>query len=137
MSGICVSQCLIGYYAASQVTNSLCVITWHVVLNCIDRNTMMVIFVFGLGLPLFQLVLTQLVMSLQGLKEMSDEPICKACDVSCIECRGPSKWDCTVCPTQQILSDDGRCLSCCGNQTWHHDKPIPWECCDCMTSQGK
>lgn len=42
---------------------------------------------------------------------------------------------CTVCPALQILSDDGRCLSCCGNETRHDDKPIPRECCDCEASR--
>lgn len=67
----------------------------------------------------------------------SNEPNCEACDPSCLDCRGPSRWNCTVCPALQILSDDGRCLSCCGNETRHDDKPIPWECCDCIASRGK
>ncbi|XP_067378152.1 proprotein convertase subtilisin/kexin type 5b isoform X1 [Channa argus] len=81
MGGICESQCLIGFYAASQ----------------------------------------------------SDDPNCKLCDPSCLDCRGPSMWNCTVCPALQILSDDGRCLSCCGNVT-RHNEPIPRECCDCNAS---
>uniref|UniRef100_A0A8C4EH67 Proprotein convertase subtilisin/kexin type 5b n=1 Tax=Dicentrarchus labrax TaxID=13489 RepID=A0A8C4EH67_DICLA len=96
MSGICNSQCLLGLYATSKVTDSMC-----------------------------------------GSESVSDEPDCKACDPSCLDCRGPSMWNCTVCPALQILSDDGRCLSCCGNETRHDDKPIPRECCDCMASRGK
>ncbi|XP_051278441.1 proprotein convertase subtilisin/kexin type 5b isoform X2 [Dicentrarchus labrax] len=71
----------------------------------------------------------------KGSESVSDEPDCKACDPSCLDCRGPSMWNCTVCPALQILSDDGRCLSCCGNETRHDDKPIPRECCDCMASR--
>ncbi|XP_068615246.1 proprotein convertase subtilisin/kexin type 5-like, partial [Brachionichthys hirsutus] len=70
---------------------------------------------------------------LQG-SEASEEPVCKACDPSCVDCRGPSAWNCTMCRALQILSDDGRCLSCCGNESYRHNKPIPWECCDCMAS---
>nr|XP_020458069.1 proprotein convertase subtilisin/kexin type 5-like [Monopterus albus] len=71
----------------------------------------------------------------QASKSKSDTPDCKVCDSSCLDCRGPSMWNCTVCPALQILSDDGRCLSCCGNEMRHDDKPIPRECCDCRASQ--
>ncbi|XP_034396742.1 proprotein convertase subtilisin/kexin type 5-like [Cyclopterus lumpus] len=70
----------------------------------------------------------------QGSESESDEPNCKACDPSCIDCRGPSMSSCTVCPALQILLD-GRCLSCCGNETRHDDQPIPRECCDCKASR--
>lgn len=73
----------------------------------------------------------------QGSESDTDEPVCKACHPSCLDCKGPSMWDCTVCHTLHILSDDGRCLSCCGNQMRHDDKPISRECCDCTASQGK
>uniref|UniRef100_A0A8D3DY87 Proprotein convertase subtilisin/kexin type 5b n=1 Tax=Scophthalmus maximus TaxID=52904 RepID=A0A8D3DY87_SCOMX len=85
MSGICQSQCLIGFYAASQ----------------------------------------------------GDAPDCEACDSSCVDCRGPGGWNCTVCPALQILSDDRRCLSCCGDEKRHDDKPIPWQCCDCQASRDE
>ncbi|KAM9360686.1 proprotein convertase subtilisin/kexin type 5-like [Symphorus nematophorus] len=71
----------------------------------------------------------------QESESKSDEPICNTCDPSCSDCRGPSVWNCTRCPALQILSDDGRCLSCCGNESRHDDKPIPRECCDCKASQ--
>ncbi|KAM8760711.1 proprotein convertase subtilisin/kexin type 5-like [Acanthopagrus schlegelii] len=90
MSGICDSQCLIGFYAASQ-----------------------------------------------GSDSKNDEPVCLACDPSCLDCRGPSTHNCTVCPALQILSDDGRCLSCCGNETRHDNKPISRECCDCTVSRDE
>jgi len=67
----------------------------------------------------------------------SEKPNCKACDPSCEGCHGPSMRDCTLCPASQILSDDGRCLSCCGNETLQNDKPISRECCDCKSSTGK
>uniref|UniRef100_A0A7N6B092 P/Homo B domain-containing protein n=1 Tax=Anabas testudineus TaxID=64144 RepID=A0A7N6B092_ANATE len=63
------------------------------------------------------------------------EPNCTACDSSCLDCRGPSMWNCTVCPAFQLLSDDGRCLSCCGNDTERGNKPIPRECCNCQASE--
>lgn len=44
--------------------------------------------------------------------------------------------NCTVCPVLQLLSDDGRCLSCCGNETRHGDRAIPRECCNCSASSG-
>ncbi|KAM6931379.1 uncharacterized protein FYW49_003253 [Xenentodon cancila] len=65
----------------------------------------------------------------------SDAPNCEACHSSCEGCRGPSRWDCNLCPASQILSDDGRCLTCCGDETQRDDKPIPWECCDCKSSR--
>uniref|UniRef100_A0A665SZ56 Growth factor receptor domain-containing protein n=1 Tax=Echeneis naucrates TaxID=173247 RepID=A0A665SZ56_ECHNA len=73
---------------------------------------------------------------LQASESKSDEPNCRPCDSSCVDCRGPGQWNCTVCPATRILSDDGRCLSCCGIEA-HRNKPIPWECCDCNASEGK
>ncbi|KAM7018734.1 proprotein convertase subtilisin/kexin type 5-like [Tautogolabrus adspersus] len=63
-----------------------------------------------------------------------DDPNCKACDPSCLHCRGPTSKNCTVCPAIQILSDDGRCLSCCGDKARHDGKPLSWECCNCSVS---
>ncbi|XP_075316014.1 proprotein convertase subtilisin/kexin type 5-like [Odontesthes bonariensis] len=40
----------------------------------------------------------------------SEKPNCKACDLSCEGCHGPSMRDCTLCPASQILSDDGQRL---------------------------
>ncbi|XP_047448534.1 proprotein convertase subtilisin/kexin type 5b isoform X2 [Mugil cephalus] len=59
---------------------------------------------------------------------------CKACHPSCLACRGPSTWECTVCPPARILSEDGRCLRCCGNDTLHNGEAMPRECCDCKSS---
>uniref|UniRef100_A0A8C5FU44 P/Homo B domain-containing protein n=1 Tax=Gadus morhua TaxID=8049 RepID=A0A8C5FU44_GADMO len=63
------------------------------------------------------------------------QPNCQPCEPSCLDCRGPSQWNCTVCPSLQLLSDDGRCMSCCSKET-HSDRrePIPYECCDCQAS---
>lgn len=73
---------------------------------------------------------------LQGPDPQALEPTCAACHPSCIDCRGPGAWNCTVCPALLILSDEGRCLSCCGNETPHGDGAIPHECCDCSASSG-
>uniref|UniRef100_A0A8C8JQA3 P/Homo B domain-containing protein n=1 Tax=Oncorhynchus tshawytscha TaxID=74940 RepID=A0A8C8JQA3_ONCTS len=59
------------------------------------------------------------------------DPQCEKCDPSCMDCKGPGQWNCTVCPASQLLADDGRCLSCCGNETRHDGSPLPRECCDC------
>ncbi|XP_029019493.2 proprotein convertase subtilisin/kexin type 5-like, partial [Betta splendens] len=67
--------------------------------------------------------------------EQAPEPDCTACDPSCLDCRGPSMWNCTVCPAAQLLSADGRCLSCCGNGSRRGHEPIPRECCDCQASE--
>uniref|UniRef100_A0A671VLW9 Proprotein convertase subtilisin/kexin type 5b n=1 Tax=Sparus aurata TaxID=8175 RepID=A0A671VLW9_SPAAU len=72
-----------------------------------------------------------------GFYAFGKAPVCKACDPSCLDCRGPSTHNCTVCPALQILSDDGRCLSCCGNETRHDNKPISRECCDCKASRDE
>uniref|UniRef100_A0A674NA07 Proprotein convertase subtilisin/kexin type 5b n=1 Tax=Takifugu rubripes TaxID=31033 RepID=A0A674NA07_TAKRU len=66
----------------------------------------------------------------------SPEPTCAACHPSCLDCRGPGAWNCTVCPALQLLSDDGRCLSCCGNDMRHGDRAISRECCNCSAALG-
>ncbi|XP_071385584.1 proprotein convertase subtilisin/kexin type 5-like [Centroberyx affinis] len=71
----------------------------------------------------------------QGSDSPDAEPNCEACDESCLDCRGAGVWNCTVCPALQILSDDGRCLSCCGNEARPDGTPIPRECCDCEASR--
>ncbi|XP_035999655.1 proprotein convertase subtilisin/kexin type 5b isoform X2 [Fundulus heteroclitus] len=63
-----------------------------------------------------------------------DDPNCRTCHPSCEGCWGPSMMQCTMCPASKILSDDGRCLSCCGKKMSHEDKPITRECCDCKAS---
>ncbi|XP_076025577.1 proprotein convertase subtilisin/kexin type 5-like, partial [Genypterus blacodes] len=61
----------------------------------------------------------------QGPQSERQEPQCEACDPACVDCRGPSIWNCTVCPALDILAEDGRCLSCCGNETRLDGKPTP------------
>ncbi|CAB1456489.1 unnamed protein product [Pleuronectes platessa] len=73
----------------------------------------------------------------KGSDSRRDEPSCRACDDSCVDCRGPSMWNCTVCPALQILSDDGRCLSCCGTEKRQDDRPISRQCCDCEASRDE
>ncbi|XP_023259062.1 proprotein convertase subtilisin/kexin type 5 [Seriola lalandi dorsalis] len=73
----------------------------------------------------------------QASESKNDKSNCKACDSSCLDCRGPSMWNCTVCHALQLLSDDGRCLSCCGNETRRDNKPIPRECCDCSALEDE
>ncbi|KAJ0067867.1 hypothetical protein NL108_011448, partial [Boleophthalmus pectinirostris] len=59
---------------------------------------------------------------------------CARCHSSCVDCRGPSASHCTVCPALQMLSDDGRCLSCCGKEYVKDGESFSWECCDCTAS---
>ncbi|KAM9823350.1 proprotein convertase subtilisin/kexin type 5-like [Syngnathus typhle] len=59
---------------------------------------------------------------------------CRPCDRSCLGCRGAGAWNCTECPASQILSDDGRCLSCCHDRMLPADRPIDWQCCNCHAS---
>ncbi|KAG7276711.1 hypothetical protein CRUP_006890 [Coryphaenoides rupestris] len=66
--GLCESQCLLGFYATDQESDSA---SWR--------------------------------------------SACVPCEPSCLGCRGPSRWDCMVCPSLQLLSEDGRCMSCCRN----------------------
>ena len=83
-----------------------------------------------------QSAVSLILLLLQGSDSKRDERPCRACDASCVDCRGPSMWNCTVCPALQILSDDGRCLSCCGNEKRQDDVPISRQCCDCEASRG-
>ncbi|XP_077377227.1 proprotein convertase subtilisin/kexin type 5b isoform X4 [Festucalex cinctus] len=89
-SSICESQCLIGFYLASQEP------------------------------------------SLDG-----DALDCRPCSRSCLGCRGAGAWNCTECPASQILSDDGRCLSCCHDRTLPADRLGGWQCCDCHASMDE
>lgn len=70
----------------------------------------------------------------QSSDSRGDGEDCRPCNPSCLDCRGPSRWNCTACPALQVLADDGRCLSCCGDEK-QHNKPISWQCCDCEASQ--
>lgn len=61
----------------------------------------------------------------------SENPQCTQCHASCMDCKGPSQWNCTLCPALQVLAEDGRCLTCCGNASVRTDGSFSWECCDC------
>ncbi|KAK7135464.1 hypothetical protein R3I94_014205 [Phoxinus phoxinus] len=56
---------------------------------------------------------------------------CGTCDPSCTECKGPGPNNCTWCPVLQRLSEDGRCLPCCGEKTFMDSSRIHSECCQC------
>ncbi|XP_051950680.1 proprotein convertase subtilisin/kexin type 5-like [Xyrauchen texanus] len=61
------------------------------------------------------------------LKTMNTK--CADCDPSCTECKGPGPYNCSRCPALQRLSEDGRCLPCCGDNM--DSARFPWECCHC------
>uniref|UniRef100_A0AAR2IV67 P/Homo B domain-containing protein n=1 Tax=Pygocentrus nattereri TaxID=42514 RepID=A0AAR2IV67_PYGNA len=56
---------------------------------------------------------------------------CVPCHSSCTECTGPGPYNCTNCHALERLTEDGRCLSCCGNNKRMDSSPVPWECCSC------
>ncbi|KAI4878135.1 hypothetical protein NFI96_007718 [Prochilodus magdalenae] len=56
---------------------------------------------------------------------------CVPCHPSCSECKGPGPYNCTGCFAAERLTDDGRCLSCCGEYKHKDSSPMPWECCRC------
>ncbi|ROI69436.1 Proprotein convertase subtilisin/kexin type 5 [Anabarilius grahami] len=56
---------------------------------------------------------------------------CTTCDPSCAECKGPGPYNCTRCPVLQRLSEDGRCLPCCGDDTFVDSSRFHSECCQC------
>ncbi|XP_062333907.1 proprotein convertase subtilisin/kexin type 5 [Osmerus eperlanus] len=73
---------------------------------------------------------------------------CEDCHSSCLECRGPGLYNCTMCPSQAILASGGRCLLCC-----RKDGPTEeveeeegegagaladqQECCNCTETRGE
>uniref|UniRef100_A0AAR2IXQ3 P/Homo B domain-containing protein n=1 Tax=Pygocentrus nattereri TaxID=42514 RepID=A0AAR2IXQ3_PYGNA len=59
---------------------------------------------------------------------------CVPCHSSCTECTGPGPYNCTNCHALERLTEDGRCLSCCGNNKRMDSSPVPWECCSCALS---
>ncbi|TSL97355.1 Proprotein convertase subtilisin/kexin type 5 [Bagarius yarrelli] len=61
----------------------------------------------------------------------SPEVKCVPCDPSCIECKGEGPFNCTTCHIQHRLSEDGKCLACCGKENHMDSSPLPWECCQC------
>ncbi|KAJ8347152.1 hypothetical protein SKAU_G00285530 [Synaphobranchus kaupii] len=60
---------------------------------------------------------------------------CERCDSSCLTCEGPSSYNCTLCPALDILTTEGRCLPCCGNET--QSKILLPECCNCTETRGQ
>ncbi|KAI2661407.1 Proprotein convertase subtilisin/kexin type 5 [Labeo rohita] len=56
---------------------------------------------------------------------------CATCDSSCNECKGPGPYRCTSCPVLQRLTEDGRCLPCCGENTPVDSSKFHSECCQC------
>ncbi|XP_016409044.1 proprotein convertase subtilisin/kexin type 5-like [Sinocyclocheilus rhinocerous] len=58
---------------------------------------------------------------------------CAPCDPSCNECKGPEPYSCTSCPILLRLTEDGRCLPRCGENTRTHSSRFPSECCQCHT----
>uniref|UniRef100_A0A8C1W980 Proprotein convertase subtilisin/kexin type 5b n=1 Tax=Cyprinus carpio TaxID=7962 RepID=A0A8C1W980_CYPCA len=69
-------------------------------------------------------------MCLFGEYPIVENKSCATCDPSCYECKGPGHYSCISCPVLQRLTEDGRCLPCCGEKT-HRDSRFPLECCQC------
>ncbi|XP_010777410.1 proprotein convertase subtilisin/kexin type 5b isoform X2 [Notothenia coriiceps] len=136
--GHCLKSCPLNYYQHSR--SKTCHKCHPTCKTCSDEGALACQscyegYTFMGGICASQCLLGFYVAPQAGSDPKSNEPNCQACDPSCLDCRGPGAWSCTVCPALQILSEDGRCLSCCGNETHHDNKPIPWECCDCKASQ--
>ncbi|XP_030622390.1 proprotein convertase subtilisin/kexin type 5b [Chanos chanos] len=76
---------------------------------------------------------------LSGTYMTSESPVlqCSPCDSSCMECKGPGPQNCTACPALEVLSEDGQCLTCCGEDTRMDGSPLPWYCCRCDETRGK
>uniref|UniRef100_A0A8C1EK54 Proprotein convertase subtilisin/kexin type 5b n=1 Tax=Cyprinus carpio carpio TaxID=630221 RepID=A0A8C1EK54_CYPCA len=74
-------------------------------------------------------------MCLFGEYPIIENKSCATCDPSCYECKGPGPYSCISCPVLQRLTEDGRCLPCCGEKT-HRDSRFPSECCQCHALSG-
>uniref|UniRef100_A0A8C1MNG8 Proprotein convertase subtilisin/kexin type 5b n=1 Tax=Cyprinus carpio TaxID=7962 RepID=A0A8C1MNG8_CYPCA len=74
-------------------------------------------------------------MCLFGEYPIVENKSCVTCDPSCYECKGPGPYSCISCPVLQRLTEDGRCLPCCGEKT-HRDSRFPSECCQCHALSG-
>jgi len=111
--GACESPCITGQYAKSEVNFCSCAV-WHA-------------FYF----IMFMNVITWLVISLQ-----EQGYNCESCDESCLECKGPGHYNCTICPAQLILTAEGRCLPCCTNTEQEDTAPVQQECCNCTQTRG-
>lgn len=66
----------------------------------------------------------------------SQNNTCAPCDPSCNECKGPGPYSCISCPVLQRLTEDGRCLHCCGENTLADSSRFPSDCCQCHTLNG-
>ncbi|KAK3565727.1 hypothetical protein QTP86_014189 [Hemibagrus guttatus] len=72
-------------------------------------------------------------MCLTGEYTVSMSPVvkCIPCDPSCLECKGEGPFNCTSCHALHRISEDRRCLACCGKENHMDSSPMPWECCQC------
>ena len=43
---------------------------------------------------------------------------CKFCDITCIECNGPTSTDCTKCPSSRRYLNNQRCVASCEDGTY-------------------
>ncbi|KAJ8380876.1 hypothetical protein SKAU_G00016540 [Synaphobranchus kaupii] len=66
---------------------------------------------------------------------VSPSLMCENCDGSCIDCKGPGPYNCTICPALELLSNDGRCLRCCSEDSRKDSAPMPHDCCNCTESR--
>ncbi|XP_066567230.1 proprotein convertase subtilisin/kexin type 5b isoform X2 [Amia ocellicauda] len=66
---------------------------------------------------------------LMGEYAISERPNlqCNPCHASCFGCKGPGLSNCTECHASDILTADGRCLSCCDSSL----ELQSLECCNC------
>ncbi|KAJ8285410.1 hypothetical protein GJAV_G00026500 [Gymnothorax javanicus] len=62
---------------------------------------------------------------------------CEHCDSSCVDCKGPGPHNCTMCRALDLLANDGRCLSCCGQDARKDSSPMPQDCCNCTESRDE
>lgn len=110
--GTCESPCITGKYAKSEV-------------NFCSSATYTLICFYECG------HLIALVISLQ-----EQGYNCESCDASCLECKGPGLYNCTICPEQFILTAGGRCLPCCTNTEQEDTAAVQQECCNCTETRG-
>lgn len=139
MATMCTAKCSIGYYDASEVTDLLFFLFSKCFCLC-SNHSLILHLSYAANCQSWPNVWTRgfsLCFLLQDSKSESEKLKCRACHPSCLGCRGPGIWKCTMCHAGQLLSDDGRCLTCCGNEIRHKEQQIPRECCNCKSSQCK
>ncbi|XP_019410471.1 PREDICTED: proprotein convertase subtilisin/kexin type 5 isoform X4 [Crocodylus porosus] len=68
-------------------------------------------------------------------KVQEGDPLkCDNCHDSCIECKGPGPYNCTICPANmRLYLDESRCVECCGSSDLAKDQ----DCCDCSEIQDE